>query len=304
MKRYILFRLGEGLLSLLVISMFVFVLSRMTGDPVLLLLPMEATPQDIANMRAKLGIDKPLYVQYGIFIQNALKGDFGRSIQWEEPVVSLFFEKFKNTLQLASVAALLAIVIGIPAGVLSAARRGGLVDKLIRGFAIIGQSLPVFWLGLMLMLIFAVQLHWLPTSGKGGLQHLVMPSICLAWFFAAAQARVTRSSMLDVLGSQYIMMARIKGVSETAVVWKHALRNALLPVVTVASTNFIALLNGTVITETVFAWPGVGRLTVDAIFARDFPVLQANVLFLCSLVIFINLFIDILYGYLDPKVRY
>jgi ABC-type dipeptide/oligopeptide/nickel transport system permease component len=303
-KRYVLVRLVEGLFSLFVVTVFVFVLSRATGDPVLLMLPQEATPQEIASMRAKLGVDRPVYVQYAFFVGNALRGDFGRSIQWDEPCGSLFLERFRNTLQLALAALVLAIGLGIPAGVFSAVKRGRLTDKLVTGLAVLGQSLPVFWSGLMLILVFAVQLHWLPTSGKGGLEHVVLPAVALAGFFAAAEARVTRSSMLDVLASPYVTMARIKGVPESAVVWKHALRNALLPVVTVASTSLITLLNGTVVTEIVFAWPGVGRLTVDAIFARDFPVLQTNVLFLCALVILVNLSVDILYGYLDPRLKH
>jgi peptide/nickel transport system permease protein len=193
-KRYVLVRLVEGLFSLFVVTVFVFVLSRATGDPVLLMLPQEATPQEIASMRAKLGVDRPVYVQYAFFVGNALRGDFGRSIQWDEPCGSLFLERFRNTLQLALAALVLAIGLGIPAGVFSAVKRGRLTDKLVTGLAVLGQSLPVFWSGLMLILVFAVQLHWLPTSGKGGLEHVVLPAVALAGFFAAAEARVTRSS--------------------------------------------------------------------------------------------------------------
>jgi peptide/nickel transport system permease protein len=304
MIRYILKRLGHAAICLLGVTIIVFSLTRITGDPVLLMAPPEASHQDIEDMRHALGLDRPIYVQYGSFIAKLLRGDFGNSIRWDIPCRKLFFERFPNTLQLALAAMAFAVFFGIPVGILSAVYVGRWFDNFGKVFALIGQSAPVFWLGIMLMMFFAVYLRVLPTSGMGDLRNLIMPAVTLGWYFTAALARLSRSSMLDVLDAEFIKMSRIVGVSELMVVWKHALKNAILPILTLGAVNFVILLNGTVITETVFNWPGIGRLVVDAVFTRDFPVVQTCVLIASSFFIFANLFVDILYAYLDPRIRY
>lgn len=304
MKKYILKRLGQAVIYLIGLSIIVFMLARLSGDPLTLMMPPEAKKEDWDLMRKQLGLDKPVYVQYWKFISGAARGDFGQSIRWNRPTLEVFLEYFPNTLLLGSAAMALSLLIGIPFGIISAVRVGTWVDNFGKIFALMGQSLPVFWLGIMLILVFAVQLRVLPTSGIGSWKQLIMPAFTLGWYFTAAQARLTRSAMLDVLDSEYIKMARIKGVPESLVILKHALKNALLPVITMAALNFVVLLNGTVITESIFAWPGVGRLVVQAIFSRDYPVVQTCVFIAGSLFIFTNLAVDLLYAYLDPRIRY
>jgi len=266
--------------------------------------PPEATPEDIDQLRITLGLNKPLHVQYWVFISNALQGDLGESIRWGKPCLEVWLSRFPNTLLLGGAAMLFTIIVGLPTGIISAVKLGSWFDKFGKAFALMGQSLPVFWVGLMLILFFSVILGWLPTSRMGSWQHLLMPTFTLGWYFTASLARLSRSAMLDVLDSEYIKMARIKGVPEYLVIAKHALRNALVPIVTLAALNLITLLNGTVITETVFNWPGIGRLIVDSIFARDYPMVQTCVLIASALFIFTNLFVDILYAYIDPRIRY
>jgi peptide/nickel transport system permease protein len=304
MKKYILKRLFQAVVCLLGVTLIVFSLTRITGDPVLLMVPPEATKEDITEMRKMLGLDRPIYVQYATYISGVLRGDLGRSIRWNVPCLDLFLERFPNTLQLAAAGMFLAIFIGIPVGIGSAVCVGRWFDNFGKIFALLGQALPVFWLGIMLILVFAVALGLLPTSGLGDWKNIIMPAVTLGWYFTATLTRLSRSAMLDVLDSEYIKMARIMGVSEIMVVLKHALKNASIPILTLGAVNFVMLLNGTVITETVFNWPGVGRLIVDAIFARDFPVVQACVLISSSLYIFANLIVDVLYAYIDPRVRY
>jgi peptide/nickel transport system permease protein len=290
--------------ALIGVSIIVFMLARITGDPTALLVPYEATQEDVDSLRAMLGLDKPLYVQYWKFISMIAQGDFGVSLKWNRPCLSLFLERFPATLLLASAAMVWSLIIGILIGIRSAVKVGGWFDNFGRTFALLGQGLPHFWLGLMLILLFAVKLRWLPSSGFGSFQHLIMPSFTLGWFLAASLTRLTRSTMLDVLDTNYITMARVKGVPEKAVITKHAFKNAMIPVVTMAAMNFVIMLNGTVMTETVFNWPGVGRLIVDAILARDYMVVQACVLIASILFVLINLLIDILYAYIDPRIRY
>jgi len=304
MQRYILKRLIQAAICLVGVSIIVFMLSRLSGDPLTLMMPPEATKADWALMRKTLGLDQPIHVQYWRFISGAVQGDFGQSIRWNKPCLQVVMDYFPNTLLLGSAAMAFSLAVGIPFGILSAVKVGRGFDKIAKIFALLGQSLPVFWVGIMLILIFAVGLGALPTSGIGSWRHLIMPAVTLGWYFTAAQTRLTRSSMLDVLDSEYIKMARIKGVPEYLVILKHALRNAFLPVMTMAALNFIVLLNGTVITESIFAWPGIGRLVVQAIFSRDYPVVQACVFIASSLFIFTNLAVDILYAYLDPRIRY
>jgi peptide/nickel transport system permease protein len=304
MKKYIFRRLIRALITILGISIIVFSLVHISGDPVALLLPPEATMEEMEEIRNILGFNKPLYVQYWIFLSNAVQGDFGESIRWQRPCMELFLERFPNTLLLGTTSMIWALFAGLSVGILSAVNVGRWFDNFGKIIALLGQALPVFWLGLMLMVLFAEVLGWLPTSGIGRPQHLVLPSLTLGAVFAAGTTRLTRSTMLDVLDSEYIKMARIVGVKGLTVVIKQAFKNAMIPVLTMAALNFIVLINGTVITESIFNWPGIGRLIVDAIFARDYPVVQTIVLIASSLFVFTNLFVDILYAYIDPRIRY
>jgi peptide/nickel transport system permease protein len=255
-------------------------------------------------MRKTLGLDKPIYEQYWTFISRAVRGDFGNSLRWNRSNLGLFFERFPNTLLLATAAMLFAIFVGIPVGVISAIRLGKWFDNFGKAFAFLGQAMPVFWIGIMLILLFAVWLRMLPTSGVGGWKNLLMPAFTLGWYVTASLTRLSRSAMLDVIDSDYIKMARIMGVPEAVIVAKHALKNAVIPILTLGAVNFIIMLNGTVVTETVFNWPGIGRLVVDGIFTRDFPLVQTCVLIASSMYIFANLLVDILYAYIDPRIRY
>jgi peptide/nickel transport system permease protein len=304
MINYILRRLIQAVICLFGISIIVFLLSHLSGDPALLMAPPEAKPEDIEQIRVTLGLNKPLYVQFWLFISKAVQGDFGNSIRWGKPCLELWLMRFPNTLLLGGASMLFTLVVGLPTGIFSAVKAGRWFDNFGKAFALAGQSLPVFWVGLMLMLIFAVTLRWLPTSGMGSWQHLLMPTFTLGWYFTAAITRLSRSAMLDVLDSEYIKMARIKGLPEYVVILKHGFKNAMIPIITLAALNIVTLLNGTVITEMVFNWPGIGRLIVDSIFARDYPMVQTCVLIASALFIFINLFVDILYAYIDPRIKY
>ncbi|KAF0155652.1 MAG: peptide/nickel transport system permease protein [Syntrophaceae bacterium] len=304
MQRYILKRLVQSALSLLAVTVIVFMLVRLSGDPAVLMAPPDAAPAEIQEMRVKMGLTKPIYIQYGNFIADIARGNFGQSFKWDKPCLDVWMERFPNTMLLAGAAMFFTLLIGLPVGILSAVKVDSWFDRFGKIFALMGQSLPVFWVGLMLMIIFAVFLGWLPTSGMGSWKHLLMPAFTLGWAFMAAITRLTRSSMLDALDHDYIKMARIKGVSKYGVVMKHAFKNALIPIITMGALNFVFMLNGTVITETVFNWPGIGRLVVEAIFARDFPLVQCCVLIGAFFFIFVNLFVDILYAYIDPRIRY
>lgn len=305
MQRYIVRRLLQGLVTLFLVSIIVFMLGRLTGDPVALLLSEFSTFEDQERLTRQLGLDKPLYQQYAIFIWNAVRGDLGRSIRGDRtPALELVLERLPATLQLASISASVSFLIGLPLGVLAALRRGSFVDTTSRVLALVGQATPVFWLGIVAMYVFSVQLGWLPTSGYGTPKQFVLPVAALSAFMVAAFLRLTRSGMLEALDSEYVKLARIKGLSETRVVWKHALRNSLIPVITYLGTVFGRMVTGTVVVETVFAWPGVGRLAYDAVMLRDFPVLQAVVLFMATAFLLINLVVDILYAYVDPRIRY
>ena len=305
MQRYIVRRLLQGLVTLFLVSIIVFILGRLTGDPVALLLSEFSTFEDQERLTRQLGLDKPLPQQYAIFVWNAVRGDLGRSIRGDRaPALELVLERLPATLQLASISASLSFLIGLPLGVLAALRRGSFVDSISRVLALLGQATPVFWLGIVAMYVFSVQLGWLPTSGYGTPKQFVLPVAALSAFMVAAFLRLTRSGMLEALDSEYVKLARIKGVSETRVVWKHALRNSLIPVITYLGTVFGRMVTGTVVVETVFAWPGVGRLAFDAVMLRDFPVLQAVVLFMATAFLLINLVVDVLYAYVDPRIRY
>ena len=304
MRKYILNRLIQSIICIFFISLIVFFIARLTGDPIVLMVPQEATQEDFDRIRKMYGLDKPIYVQYWIFISGAIRGDFGVSVRWNEPCLEVFLRNFRNTLVLGSAAMLWASLIAIPTGILCAVKVGKWFDNFGKIYALLGQATPVFWVGIMMVLIFGVRLRLFPTYGMGTWQHLVLPSFTLGWYFCAAQLRLTRSAMLDVLDSEHIKMARIIGVSSVTVVIKQAFKNASITVVTMAALQFIILINGTVITETVFAWPGVGRLAVDSIFARDYPMVQTIVFIASCLFVFMNLFVDILYAYIDPRIRY
>ena len=251
-----------------------------------------------------LGLDRPMPVQYALYVKNIFLGDFGNSVLTRRPVVEHIWERLPATLELGVMGMVLSVLIGVPLGMYSAVRRGGVVDSGARVFAVLGQSLPTFWLGLMLILFFAVVLGVLPAGGRGGLLHLILPAFTLGYFTSAAIMRLTRSSMLEVLGSDYIKFARLKGLHEQVVLWKHGLKNALLPVVTFAVMLFVQFLGGAVVTETVFAWPGLGRLILESITTRDYPIVQAGVLVLSALYLTANLMVDLLYSYLNPRIRH
>ena len=304
MVRYILRRIAQSVICILGISVIVFLLSHLSGDPALLMASPDAKPEDIEALRVTLGLNQPIDVQFWLFMSKAVQGDFGTSIRWGKPCMEVWLIRFPNTLMLGAAAMAFTLLVGIPTGITSAVKAGRWFDNFGKAFALAGQSMPVFWVGLMLMLLFSVFLRWLPTSGMGSWHHLLMPAFTLGWYFTAAITRLSRSAMLDILDSEYIKMARIKGVPEFKVILKHGFRNAMIPVVTLAALNIVTLLNGTVITEMVFNWPGIGRLIVDSIFARDYPMVQTCVLTASGLFISINLFVDVLYAYIDPRIKY
>jgi peptide/nickel transport system permease protein len=287
------------------VSVIVFsILSFVPGDPALQVGGLDASPEDLAAIRQQLGLDRPVHVQYLYFIGNALRGDFGKSIRSNRPVLEELRSRIPNTVVLTAVAMLFAILFGTGLGILAAVRQYSLWDNLAMAAAMLGISVPIFWLGLMLMLLFAVQLRWFPTTGTGTTLHLVLPALTLGAASAAIIARQVRSAMLEVLRQDYVRTARAKGLQTRKVILRHALTNALIPAVTIIGLQFGYLLAGAVVTETVFAWPGVGRLLVDAIKFRDFPVVQATILWLALIFSTVNLAVDVLYGYLDPRIKY
>ena len=304
MRRFVLRRLSQVVLVVVGVSLVVFLVIRLTGDPAYLLLPPDASEADRARFVRDLGLDQPLYVQYAVFVRRALVGDLGRSLRYRQPALPLVLERLPATLELALAALFVSLVVAIPAGVVAGVRRDTPYDNLTMLGALFGQSMPVFWLGIMLILLFSVRLEWFPTSGRGGLQHLVLPALTLGLYSTARVTRLVRAGMLDVIGQDYIRTAWAKGLPERRVIFKHALRNTLIPVVTIIGLELGSLLGGAVITETIFAWPGVGRLAVTAIFQRDYPVVQAAVLVTALVFVFSNLLVDMVYGWLDPRIRY
>lgn len=303
MKAFFARRLLQSLVVLFGVSFVVFAILHLTGDPALVLLPPDASAEDVRRFRDVMGFNDPFLVQYGRFLKGALQGDFGQSIRHGESAFGLVVERLPATFELAGAALLLALCLAIPAGIVSAVRRNSAVDYVATVVALFGQSLPTFWLGIMLILLFSVQLQLLPSSGRGTLEHLILPAVTLGLFTTARITRLTRSGMLEVLSQDYIRTARAKGVSDPPVVWKHALKNAAIPIVTIVGIELGTLLGGSVITETIFAWPGVGRLSVQAIANRDYPVVQAAVFLLASTFVIVNLVVDVLYTYLDPRIR-
>jgi peptide/nickel transport system permease protein len=303
MRRYLVARLAQTLLVVLLSATAVFGMVRLTGDPVLLFMPMDIQAKDVDEYRERLGFNDPLVVQYGRFLAGAVRGDFGESLRYRRDALGLVLERVPATLLLAGTALALTLLVAVPLGILSAVRRNGLIDHLGTVLTVLGQATPGFWLGLMLIYLFAVQLRWLPTGGIGTVAHLVMPAIVLAAFYAARVARLTRSAVLDTLNEDYVLTARAKGLGETRVVGKHTLRNSAIPIVTLAGLEAGQLLGGAVVTETIFAWPGLGRLTVQALLNRDFPVVMAAVFFTSLVYTSMNLVVDLAYGWLDPRTR-
>jgi peptide/nickel transport system permease protein len=304
MKRFIVKRLGYALVSLALLSLTIFLFVRLTGDPAVLLVEPGASKADLEEIRSQLGLDRPIWVQYGSFMSSLLRGDFGQSFYYRTPVLELYLSRLPNSLLLAGAAMAFSLLIGIPTGIIAAVRVNRWWDSAGKIFALLGLSLPSFWVGLVMILFFSVYLGWLPSSGSGTLLHLVMPAFALGWYFAAAHMRLTRSSMLEVLGSEYVKLARIKGLPEALVIGKHAFKNALIPVLTLAGINLVIMVNVAVVVETVFAWPGIGRLLYEGISFRDFPVVQATVLLGGAMIVLVNLLVDVLYAVIDPRIRY
>jgi len=304
MARFIIIRLFQGIITLIVISIVVFALARASGDPVMLMAPPMATLEDLEAIRQHLGLDKSLPEQYWVFLKNLSHGDFGESIRNRQAVSKLIGERLPNTITLGLSAILLGISVSLFLGVTAACKFGTWMDSGVKLLAICGQALPSFWLAIVAISIFAVWLGWLPTSGIGGPDHYVLPVLTLSFFMLPIMTRLIRSSMLEVLDSEYVKLARIKGLSERLVIWKHALRNAIIPLLTAAGITFGTIVTGAVVIETVFAWPGIGRLMADSVIGRDFPVVQALVLLVAVVVLMVNLLVDVLYAYVDPRIRY
>jgi peptide/nickel transport system permease protein len=303
-QRFIFRRVLQSLVVLVVLALVVFALARVTGNPADLLLPEDATRADREHLLKALGLDRPVHEQLGRFLVGALHGDLGTSIRYRKPAVELFFERLPNTLALVPIALLGAVAVAIPLGLLAAVHRGTMIDRLSSAIAVLGIATPSFWLGIILIYVFSIQLGWLPSARMGGPSHYILPTITLGAFLVAGMMRLVRSSVLEVLDSEFVKLARIKGLSQTVVIWKHCLSNALIPVVTLFGVFFALLVTGAIVTETVFAWPGVGRLTYEAVIFRDYPLLQAVILLKGIIVLGVNLGVDILYAYLDPRVRY
>jgi peptide/nickel transport system permease protein len=304
MSRYFLQRVAQALITIWIVSVVIFVLARLSGDPITLLAPQEATKTEVEALRKSYGLDQSWLQQYGIFIGNAAHGDFGRSVRYNEPAADLFRERLPASLKLAAVAMAISLTLGLTVGTVSGMRPGGLIDRFGKGLAILGQSVPVFWLAIILILVFAVKLPWLPTSGYGGPSHYVLPAITLGWFFTAGLMRLTRSAVLDVVDSDYVRFARIKGLHPARIVFQHILRNAAIPIITLISIQFIVLVTDSVVTETIFAWPGIGRLLIDSVFARDFPVIQAVVFLVSVMFVVTNFAVDMVYAVIDPRIRH
>jgi peptide/nickel transport system permease protein len=293
----------QAIFTLWVVSVVVFFAARITGSPDQALMPLDALPEDREAFRKMYGLDQPLIVQYGRWISRALQGDLGRGIQYKIPVIELIRPRLWNSIKLAAVSMVMAVLLALPLGVLAAVKRGQVWDRIAMGIGLGGQSLPSFWLALILVLLFAVRLKLLPATGMGTWQHFILPSLTLGWFISAGATRLVRSSMLEVLDTEYVKLARSKGVAEKWVIWKHALRNALIPVVTFTGFMFGVIIASSITVETVFVWPGLGRLVFEALIVRDFPVIQGVVLVWSAIIIGLNLLVDLLYGILDPRIR-
>jgi ABC-type dipeptide/oligopeptide/nickel transport system permease component len=304
MRRYLLTSVVHAVSVTLGVSILSFVFMHLSGDPVMLMLPPDATDKQIEEFRERMGFNDPIPLQYLRFLSSAVRGDFGTSLRHQQPAMGLVLERLPATLELAVAGMGLALLVAVPFGILSATRRGSVVDYLGMGGALLGLSMPNFWVGIIGILIFSVKLHLLPTAGRGTWAQLVLPGLALGSYLMALLARLTRSGMLEVIDQDYVRTARAKGLPERLIIWRHALMNALIPLVTVVGLQMGELLGGTVVIETVFAWPGVGRLILQAVFQRDYPVVQAAVLILAMIFVVANLLVDTAYRYLDPRIRH
>ena len=304
MQQFLIRRFILTILTLLIVSVIVFAMARVAGDPRTLMLGDLYTQEQYDRVGERLGLDKPYYQQYWVFLTGLLQGDFGNSIREHRPAGELIQERFLATLELGVAAFLFSLAVGVPLGVLSAGKRGSIFDGIGKIVALIGQSAPGFWLGIMLIFFFAVKLDWVPPSGREEWNSIFLPAITLGWFFMAANMRLVRSAMLDALDSEYIKLARAKGVSSTSVIWKHALRNAVIPPLTFAGVSLGNMVAGSITTELVFAWPGLGLLAIQSTLKADYPVLQGVVIIFTLLYIAVALLVDLLYSYLDPRIRY
>lgn len=303
MTRFLLIRILQAIVTLLIVSLLVFGLSRLSGNPAYTMLSMDASAVERQEFIERMGLDRSIVYQYWTFLSRAVRGDFGESLRARVPAIEVVMPRMVNSVKLATVTIVFTMILSIPMGVLAAVKRGTVWDTLVRGVAVMGQSLPGFWLAVVGIFVFSVQLGWLPTSGMGTWQHYVLPSTVLGLSISAGVVRLLRSSMLDVLDSEFVKHARAKGVSEFRVIWKHALKNALITVVTYAGFMYGLIIAVSIAVEVVFAWPGLGRLAFEAVTWRDFPVLQLTVLMWAALVIFINFLTDISYALLDPRIR-
>ena len=304
MQRYIVMRVIQALFTLWLLSVAVFLSVNLTGDPAAYLLGPEALDTDYQELKKSMGLDRPLIVRYGDFLQSIVRADFGKSHIKGVPAREILFARFPATLELAGAAFLLSVIVGVPLGILSAVKRDSIIDHLGKLFAIAGIATPNFWIAIMLVLLFGAILGWLPTYGRGGIEHFILPAFVLGWSAMAGMVRLGRSSMLEVMDSEYVKFARVKGLAERMVIWKHALKNAVIPLLTFGGLTLAGLLNGSVAVEVVFAWPGIGQLMLLGIQTRDFPIVQATVLTAGLLYIITALMVDILYAYVNPRIRY
>jgi peptide/nickel transport system permease protein len=301
--RFLAYRLIRLIVALWAVVTVVFVVMRLSGDPVPLLLPPDAPIAEMERLRHEMGLDRPIFVQYGVFVNQAVRGDFGRSIHFRVSAIRVAWERVPATLELALASFVCAIVVAIPAGVLSAVRRGSVYDTIVMGVALVGQAAPTFYIGIMLILTCSLWLGLFPTSGRGDWRNLVLPAVTLGAFAMASIARITRSAVLEILRADYIRTARAKGLPEFWTIVKHTMRNAAVPIVTIVGLQLGNLLGGAVVTETIFSWPGIGRLAIQSIFNRDYPVVQSCVFLTAAVFVVLNFLVDLAYGILDPRIR-
>lgn len=303
MAAFLLRRLVMTILMLFLVALAVFALGHLSGDPVRLMVPDEATEQQMAQLRHELGLDRPLSVQFVDFVAHAMQGDIGVSLRFRKPALTLVLSRMPATIELSTAAMAIALLVAIPAGIVSAMRPGSWADTAVSTVAITGQALPAFWIGIVLIILFAVRLGWLPASGRGGITNLILPAVTLGLWPMARISRLLRSSLREVAQEEFVRTARAKGLRERVILRRHTLRNACIPVVTIIAIIFGTMLGGTVVTETVFAWPGIGRLALEAVFNRDFPLVQATVFVVAVIFVFINFFLDLVYVAIDPRIR-
>lgn len=304
MLAFLIRRLIHAVFVIFGVSVIIFVLMYLTGDPTSVMVPNDATPEQIADLRHRMGFDRPIYVQYGLFVEHAVQGDFGYSYRIQQPALNLVLQRVPMTLRLAGASVAISLIIAIPIGILAAVKRNSIFDRISMIGVLFGQSMPTFWFGIMAILLVSVKLHWLPTSGYLGPKYIILPALTLGLYTSAVVARILRSSLIDVLNRDYIRTARSKGLEQRAVLLRHALKNAAIPVITVIGLQIGYLLGGSVVTETVFSYPGMGLLAIQAIRGRDMPVVQAFVICTAVVIVLINLLVDLLYTYLDPRVQY